>query len=145
MAKSLAVFPAHFFATPLPLHPRHGRQGFSLSRPQRAGARVRMSLGEFPPPNGFESLFHLEGISARMEGLLFTLADAVVAADPTTSETAASAAAQKNGGWFGFISDAMEVVLKVVCRFYFLFVLFFERRNWIQLEPSFEGERFFGG
>lgn len=78
------------------------------------GARVRMSLGEFPPPNGFEPLFHLEGISARMEGLLFTLADAVVAADPTTSETAASAAAQKNGGWFGFISDAMEVVLKVL-------------------------------
>lgn len=73
-----------------------------------------MSLGEFPQPNGFDSLFDLAGISSRMEGLLFTLADAVVAADPTTSETAAAAAAQKNGGWFGFISEAMEVVLKVL-------------------------------
>ncbi|KAI0498292.1 hypothetical protein KFK09_021533 [Dendrobium nobile] len=114
MAKSLAICPAYFLATPLHLHLRLGRQGFPLSRPQRAVARVRMSLGEFPQPNGFDSLFDLGGITSRMEGLLFTLADAVVAADPSTSETTAAAAAQKNGGWFGFISDAMEVVLKVL-------------------------------
>ncbi|KAL0911697.1 hypothetical protein M5K25_019856 [Dendrobium thyrsiflorum] len=114
MSKSLAICPAYFLATPLPLQLRHGRQGFPLSRPQRAVARVRMSLGEFPQPNGFDSLFDLGGITSRMEGLLFTLADAVVAADPSTSETTAAAAAQKNGGWFGFISEAMEVVLKVL-------------------------------
>ncbi|XP_020580739.1 inner membrane protein PPF-1, chloroplastic-like [Phalaenopsis equestris] len=114
MAKSLAIYPAYFLPTPLTLNPRHGRQRFPLSRPQRAGVRVRMSLGEFPHPNGFDSLFDLERISSRMEGLLFTLADAVVAADPSTSDTAAAAAAQKNGGWFGFISEAMEIVLKVL-------------------------------
>lgn len=114
MAKSLPIFPAYFLATPSPLHTRHGRQAFPLSRSQRAGARVRMSLGEFPPPNGLDSLFDLSGISSRMEAVLFTLADAIVAADPSTSETAAAAGAQKNGGWFGFISEAMEVVLKVL-------------------------------
>ncbi|XP_040863321.1 inner membrane protein PPF-1, chloroplastic isoform X2 [Glycine max] len=54
----------------------------------------------------------------RAEGLLYTLADAAVAADPAVAaDTAASttdAAVQKSGGWFGFISEAMEFVLKVL-------------------------------
>ena len=47
--------------------------------------------------------------------MLFTLADAAVALDggAGSSDSATAAAAQKSGGWFGFISDAMEVVLKV--------------------------------
>lgn len=49
-----------------------------------------------------------------MEGLLYTLADAAVAADPSSTGAAATTSVQKNGGWFGFISDAMEVVLKVL-------------------------------
>lgn len=49
--------------------------------------------------------------------MVYALADAAVAADPSASGTATDAAAvQKSGGWFGFISDAMEVVLKVSCR-----------------------------
>ena len=43
--------------------------------------------------------------------MLYTLADAAVATD--SAGTADAAAAQKNGGWFGFISEAMEFVLKV--------------------------------
>ncbi|KAJ7947671.1 Inner membrane protein ALBINO3, chloroplastic [Quillaja saponaria] len=52
----------------------------------------------------------------RTEGLFYTLADATVAADSASSGAAASTdvAAQKNGGWFGFISDSMEYVLKVL-------------------------------
>lgn len=47
---------------------------------------------------------------------MYTLADAAVAVDPAASASGESAATtvQKSGGWFGFISDAMEVVLKVV-------------------------------
>lgn len=56
--------------------------------------------------------FH--GIVARAEGLLYTLADAAVVADPSSSGADATAAVQKNGGWFGFISETMEVVLKVL-------------------------------
>ncbi|KAK8942405.1 hypothetical protein KSP39_PZI008922 [Platanthera zijinensis] len=109
MAKSLSISPSYFLTSPLPLHPRHGRQAFPLYRPQRFSPRVRLSLGEFPQPQGFDSIFDLQGISSRIEGLLYTLADAVVAADPSDA-----AAAQKNGGWFGFISEGMEVVLKVL-------------------------------
>nr|XP_019710501.1 inner membrane protein PPF-1, chloroplastic [Elaeis guineensis] len=42
------------------------------------------------------------------------LADAAVAADPSSTGADATKTAQKNGVWFGFISDAMEVVLKVL-------------------------------
>lgn len=48
---------------------------------------------------------------SRAEGLLYTLADATVAADAATST---DATVQKNGGWFGFISEGMEFVLKVL-------------------------------
>jgi YidC/Oxa1 family membrane protein insertase len=44
---------------------------------------------------------------------LYTLADAAVALDPAASG-AVDAPVQKSTGWFGFISDAMEVVLKVL-------------------------------
>lgn len=49
--------------------------------------------------------------------MLYTLADAAVSADPAAAGPAsgtADAAVQKNGGWFVFISEAMEVVLKVL-------------------------------
>ena len=47
---------------------------------------------------------------------MYTLADAAVAVDSAASVSGDSATStvQKSGGWFGFISDAMEVVLKVV-------------------------------
>lgn len=43
---------------------------------------------------------------------MYTLADAAVATAPDSAGT--DVAVQKSGGWFGFISDAMEVVLKVL-------------------------------
>jgi YidC/Oxa1 family membrane protein insertase len=55
-------------------------------------------------------------IISRAEGFLYTLADAAVAVDSAASTTSSDTAdaAQKNGGWFGFISDGMEFVLKVL-------------------------------
>ncbi|KAJ6842895.1 inner membrane protein PPF-1, chloroplastic-like [Iris pallida] len=103
MAKTLISSPSSFLSVPLPLPSRHGRLSFPLRRPRRAETRVRMSFQEIPQ-------LDLHGIVSRAEGMLYTLADAAVAADPA----AADGAVQKNGGWFGFISDAMEVVLKVL-------------------------------
>ncbi|KAG1339275.1 putative ALBINO3-like protein 1, chloroplastic [Cocos nucifera] len=56
----------------------------------------------------------LGGRIPGVEGLRYTLADAAVAADPFSTGAAATTSVQKNGGWFGFISDAMKVVLKVL-------------------------------
>lgn len=84
--------------------------------------KVKLSLNDIIPPLGSVDV-DLHALGERIEGLVYSLADAaVVAADPVTG-SAADATTQKNGGWFGFISDGMEVVLKVnsICLYLFEF------------------------
>ncbi|KAM0908988.1 hypothetical protein ACQ4PT_015066 [Festuca glaucescens] len=87
----------------------------SLSRSgcrRAAGCRVRASLP------GLDSVGGLHAALERAEAALYTLADAAVVAGAGGAGGAAGGdveqAVQKSGGWFGFISDAMEVVLKVL-------------------------------
>ncbi|KAK1400812.1 hypothetical protein POM88_000417 [Heracleum sosnowskyi] len=91
---------------------RHGLH--TLPQRRFVSTRVNFSLNELPP---IHSSVDLSAIVSRTERLLYTLADAAVAVDAAAAgDVAASgdAAVQKSGGWFGFISEAMEVVLKVV-------------------------------
>ena len=66
---------------------------------------------------GLDSVGGLHAALERAEAALYTLADAAVVAGAGGAGGAAGGdveqAVQKSGGWFGFISDAMEVVLKV--------------------------------
>ncbi|KAK3160352.1 hypothetical protein QOZ80_1BG0058400 [Eleusine coracana subsp. coracana] len=86
----------------------------SLGRRRAGACKVRASL------HGLESVGGLQAALERAEAALYTLADAaVVAADAAAGGVAgdageAAAAVQKNGGWFGFIAEALEVVLKVL-------------------------------
>jgi YidC/Oxa1 family membrane protein insertase len=83
----------------------------SSSGRRRAGScRVRASL------HGLESVGGLHAALERAEAALYTLADAAVVASGGAGGDASEAAAavQKNGGWFGFIAEALEVVLKVM-------------------------------
>ncbi|PKA56403.1 Inner membrane protein ALBINO3, chloroplastic [Apostasia shenzhenica] len=114
MASPLVFSPANYLGTPLPLRKSCAHLGFPLTKLRRVGARARMSLGDLPPPDGLDSVVDFPGIVAKAERFLYTLADAAVAVDPSASSSGAADAAQKNGGWFGFVSDAMEVVLKVL-------------------------------
>ncbi|XP_078177735.1 inner membrane protein ALBINO3, chloroplastic-like [Carex rostrata] len=105
--------------TPLsPLSTRHGRLfSRTFSTPsqhiKRTGVKVKLSLNDIIPPLGSVDV-DLHALGERIEGLMYTLADAaVVAADPVAG-SAADTTTQKNGGWFGFISDGMEVVLKIL-------------------------------
>ncbi|XP_059430597.1 inner membrane protein PPF-1, chloroplastic-like [Corylus avellana] len=110
MAKTLISSPP-FIGAPLPSLSRHGLR----TLPQRGRlvtTRVKLSLHDIPPVHSLHSPVDLSAVLTRVEGLLYTLADAAVAADPAASS--ADAVVQKNNGWFGFISDAMEVVLKVL-------------------------------
>ncbi|CAA6654946.1 unnamed protein product [Spirodela intermedia] len=112
---SLLVSSSSYFLAPLinsPASHGHGRS-LPLGRIRRLDTRVRLSFQEIPPVQGFESFGDIQGIIARAEGMVYALADAAVAADPSASGVATDAAVKKSGGWFGFISDAMEVVLKV--------------------------------
>jgi YidC/Oxa1 family membrane protein insertase len=74
------------------------------------GCRVRASL------HGLDSVGGLHAALERAEAALYTLADAAVVAGAGGAGAGGGdveQAVQKSGGWFGFISDAMEVVLKV--------------------------------
>ncbi|CAO2199006.1 unnamed protein product [Urochloa humidicola] len=102
-------------ARPLPLLPPP--IGLRTGGRRRAGScAVRAGL------HGLDSLAgpHLQAALERAEAALYTLADAaVVAADAAAGGGGGDAGqaaevVQKNGGWFGFISEALEVVLKVL-------------------------------
>ena len=118
MAKIL-ISSSPFVGSSLPSLSRHGRL-HTLTHRRHVATRVNFSFHELPPIHTFDSTFNFDAIVSRTEGLLYTLADAAVAVDSTVSggaaSTSADTAVQKNGGWFGFISDAMEVVLKVSLR-----------------------------
>ncbi|XP_022755751.1 inner membrane protein PPF-1, chloroplastic-like isoform X2 [Durio zibethinus] len=102
-----------FIGTPLPSSSisRHGGL-HTLPNRRLASTRVRLSYNGIPPVPSFDSSVDFQALFTKAERLLYTLADAAVAADPAAGST--DAAAQKNGGWFGFISDSMEFVLKVL-------------------------------
>ncbi|RZC78709.1 hypothetical protein C5167_002908 [Papaver somniferum] len=118
MAKSLIYSP--FLSNSLPSVSRHHSSNhhifpLSTTTPSRKFNRIKFSLQEIPPIHSVD----FQAIYNRAGGLLYTLADAaVVAADSATTSVDASGstdvAVQKSGGWFAFISDAMEVVLKVL-------------------------------
>ncbi|GAB2274342.1 Inner membrane protein PPF-1, chloroplastic [Dionaea muscipula] len=114
MARTLVSSPP-FIGAPHPSISRHGCF-YPLPVPVRRkfiGTRVQFSLHDIPP---IDNSVDFNAVVARVEGLLYTLADAAVSASPATAagSSSADAAVQKSGGWFGFVSDAMEVVLKVL-------------------------------
>ncbi|KAL6203226.1 hypothetical protein ACLB2K_026929 [Fragaria x ananassa] len=117
MAKTL-LSSTPFIGTSLPSLSR--RVSYTLPY-HRAGnglvaTRIKFSLHDLPPINPFDSGVDLSALYTRAEGLLYTLADAAVAVDPSVSGAgdAAVDVPQKSGGWFGFISDSMEFVLKIL-------------------------------
>ncbi|PIN24362.1 Inner membrane protein translocase involved in respiratory chain assembly [Handroanthus impetiginosus] len=106
MARSLISSPS-FLGTQLPSLSRHG----FVPPGRRISTKVKFSLHQLP---SIDHSVDFHAIVERAESLLYTLADAAVAVDGGAAASDSAAAAQKNGGWFGFISDAMEVVLKVL-------------------------------
>ncbi|XP_058109724.1 inner membrane protein PPF-1, chloroplastic [Magnolia sinica] len=112
MAAKTFISPSPFLASPLPSLSRPFHDRSLLFRPRKFNTRiVKFSFNEIPPLHSLGSAVDFNGIVSRAESLLYTLADAaVVAAHPSAD----AAAVQKSGGWFGFISEAMEVVLKVL-------------------------------
>ncbi|KAK3023280.1 hypothetical protein RJ639_044251 [Escallonia herrerae] len=111
MAKTLISSPS-FLGAPLPhLSRRRGLLLRTLPQQRRfVSTGVSFSFHGLPPLHSVDSI-DFGAIASRAESLLYTLADA---ADPAAGGAAADSTVQKSGGWFGFISDAMEVVLKVL-------------------------------
>ncbi|XP_010685796.2 inner membrane protein PPF-1, chloroplastic [Beta vulgaris subsp. vulgaris] len=109
MARTL-ISSSPFIGTVLPS--KSSRYGL-YSLPHRSkfiSTTVKFSFQQIPPISSIESSINLSEAYSKAESILYTLADAAVSASPDAS----GATVQKSGGWFGFISDAMEVVLKVM-------------------------------
>ena len=110
MARVLISSPSSFFGSPLlrpsssSLHVAGGSLQF------RNKHLVRFSLNEIPPLHGSVDI---GAILTRAESILYTVADAAVVSGAADSAVSTDPAVQKSGGWFGFISDGMELVLKV--------------------------------
>ncbi|CAI0383031.1 unnamed protein product [Linum tenue] len=114
MAKTLISSPT-FLGTPLPARSRHHGLLHSLPSRRFISTTVKMSLHDIPPVHLPLSHVDFSSILTRAESVLYTLADAAVAVDAGAASSSTDAAAvQKSGGWFGFISDAMEFVLKIM-------------------------------
>ncbi|XP_054812177.1 inner membrane protein PPF-1, chloroplastic isoform X2 [Prosopis cineraria] len=116
MAKTLISSPS-FLGTPLPSIPRPGLQPFHLPHRRLVSTRVKFNFHEIPPIHSLNDSFHFSQIVTRAEALLYTIADAAVSADSgagAAASTTTDVAVQKNAGWFSFISEAMEFVLKVL-------------------------------
>ncbi|CAN8285507.1 unnamed protein product [Cochlearia groenlandica] len=124
MARVLVSSPSSFFGSPLikpSLSSRHGGGNLqflpyrSKKLVNTSTTTIRFSLNEIPPLHGLDSSLDIGAILNRAESLLYTIADAAVAGADSAgvaSTSADSSAVQKSGGWFGFISDGMELVLK---------------------------------
>ncbi|XP_050205861.1 inner membrane protein PPF-1, chloroplastic [Mercurialis annua] len=114
MAKTLISSPS-FIGVPLrsPSLSRHGI--LSLPNNQRfISTKVQFSLHEIIPPPSSSSV-DFNSLITKAESLLYTLADAAVAVDSASTATSTTdTVVQKNSGWFGFISEGMEFVLKVL-------------------------------
>ncbi|KAL5814467.1 hypothetical protein ACOSQ4_025108 [Xanthoceras sorbifolium] len=116
MAQTLISSPP-FIGTLLPSSlSRHGLH--PLPHRRLASTRVRLSFQEIPPIHSLDSPIDFNSVFTRAESLLYTLADAAVQLDSASggaaSASASADAAPQNGGWFGFISEAMEFVLKIL-------------------------------
>ncbi|KAJ4970595.1 hypothetical protein NE237_003694 [Protea cynaroides] len=113
MAKALISSSPFFLGTSLPSLLGHGFH--RLPHRRFNDTRVNFSFHEVHPLHQLHSAIDFPGIYSRAESLLYTLADATVAADSAGAAAGSTdVAVQKNGGWFGFISETMEAVLKVL-------------------------------
>ncbi|KAE9616619.1 putative membrane insertase OXA1/ALB3/YidC, membrane insertase YidC/Oxa1 [Lupinus albus] len=106
MAKTLISYSSSFIGTPFPSFPRHFHH--------RTTTKLNFSFHHISPIQSIHHSVDFTQIVSRTEGLLYTLADAAVVAADSATAASGDVTSQKNGGWFGFISEAMEFVLKVL-------------------------------
>nr|GMD95407.1 ALBINO3-like protein 1, chloroplastic [Ipomoea batatas] len=76
---------------------------------------ARFGLGQVPFPDPEDAEVVMKNLYARVEGALYTIADAAVSGSPDTVSAAATAeTAKQNSDWLSGITNTMEAVLKVL-------------------------------
>lgn len=94
-----------------------------LNRESAKAKVARSSLQQFPGPEDLDSFSEMvsqaptavHGVVSRVEGLLYTIADAASVATNAATATATETTVDKqDGGWLGGLTDALELILKVL-------------------------------
>ncbi|PIN17770.1 hypothetical protein CDL12_09568 [Handroanthus impetiginosus] len=96
-----------------PLFQRTHFSNFTVARPFLRGSLgvARLGLGQVPFPDPENAELIIKDLFGRVEGLLYTIADAAVTSSSTVD---AASTTKQNNDWLSGITNAMEVVLKVL-------------------------------
>lgn len=101
---------------------------FPIHRPflNRSLGVTRFGLGQsqFPDPDGAGEV--IKDLFGRVEGFLYTVADAAVS---SSSDTVNTVTTTQNNDWLSGITNGMETVLKVCISFDFYYVSKMEKSN----------------
>lgn len=93
--------------SPIPERSHFGN--FTIQKPLLRGnfGVARLGLGRVPIPDPENAELMINDLFGRVEGLIYTIADAAVTSTDTVDAT------KHNSDWLSGITNAMEVVLKV--------------------------------
>ncbi|KAL0421488.1 UNVERIFIED_CONTAM: ALBINO3-like protein 1, chloroplastic [Sesamum latifolium] len=96
-----------------PVSDRTHFSNFTIQRPFLRGSLgvARFGLGQVPFPDPEDAELMMKDLFGRVEGFLYTVADAAVA---SSDKVDAVATTKQNSDWLSGITNAMEVVLKVL-------------------------------
>ncbi|KAL8520049.1 hypothetical protein ACS0TY_010835 [Phlomoides rotata] len=86
---------------------------FTIQKPllRRNLGVARLGLGQVPIPDPENAELMIRDLFGRVEGFLYTIADAAVTSSDTVDAVSAT---KQNSDWLSGITNAMEVVLKVL-------------------------------
>ncbi|KAL0357830.1 UNVERIFIED_CONTAM: ALBINO3-like protein 1, chloroplastic [Sesamum calycinum] len=95
-----------------PVSDRTHFSNFTIKRPFLRGSLgvARFGLGQVPFPDPEDAELMMKDLFGRVEGFLYTVADAAVA---SSDKVDAVATTKQNSDWLSGITNGMEVVLKV--------------------------------
>lgn len=99
--------------TPTPFAGRTHFGNFTFQKPLLRGGNsgiARFGLGQVPLPDPENAELMIKDLFGRVEGFLYTVADAAVSSSDTVD---ALSTTKQNSDWLSGITNAMEVVLKV--------------------------------
>ncbi|KAL0364257.1 UNVERIFIED_CONTAM: ALBINO3-like protein 1, chloroplastic [Sesamum angustifolium] len=96
-----------------PVSDRTHFSNFTIQRPFLRGSLgvARFGLGQVPFPDPEDAELMMKDLFGRVEGFLYTVADAAVA---SSDKVDAVATTKQNSDWLSGITNGMEVVLKVL-------------------------------
>ncbi|KAK6160307.1 hypothetical protein DH2020_003688 [Rehmannia glutinosa] len=130
----LSPFPGRT-RTANPLFHKTHFSNLAIQRPFLRGSLgvARFGLGQVPVPDAENTELIIRDLFGRVEGFLYTVADAAVNSSDTVDAVSTT---KQNSDWLSGITNAMEVVLKVNWKISEVFSLTLDLEDWRREIPN---------